>query len=270
MNINSNIESILFEHRFWLQILGDHSRFLLFSMTPSETEHIITAQEFILIFDKLLETARQFLSEQEMEDLNKSAYEAAYHLREFKLELLTMALDSDRSTALAPAFLNDMLNEIEEYLNLIITIHNHAPLIRHPLHYHMLWLSDAAGHAASVAASLDRSEQELINQACRYEIQFQDLYRKALHMNGFLRTQLRQFPALTRMNEQSAAAVADFMEFLDTLRDQRLDQRVLGTLHPLMADHMSREECYYLHKLSSIAKTVRRLDCDPTRSRLEL
>lgn len=270
MNINSTIESLLFEHRFWLQILGDHSRFILLSLAPSETEHIITAQEFILLFDSLLKTAQQFLSEQELEELNKSSYEAASRVRDFKLELLTMALDSDRTSGLAPTFLNDMLNETEEYLNLMIAMHNRIPLLRHPLHYHMLWLSDAAGHAALVSASLDRCEQALIHQACRYELQFQDLYRKALHMNGYLRTQLKQFPALTRMNEQSAAAVTDFIEFLDTLRDQRMDQRILGTLHPLMADHMSRESCYYLWKLSAITKTMRRLDCDPTRPRLEL
>lgn len=270
MNNNSTIEAILFEHRFWLQVLGDHSRFLLFSLPPSEAEYIITAQEFTDLFDNLLKTAQQFLSERELEELSRSAYEAAYRIRGFKLELLTTLLDSDRSLALAPAFLNDMLNETEEYLRLITSIHNHIPLVHHPLHYHMLWLSDAAGHAALVASSLDRSEQELLDQACRYEMQFQDLYRKALQMNGYLRTQLKQFPALTRMNEQSSAAMADFVEFLDTLRDQRMDQKILGTLHPLMADHMSREGCYYLGKLSSITKTPRRPDCDPTRSRLEL
>lgn len=269
MNINSTIEALLFEHRFWLQILGDHSRFILFSMPPSETELIITAQEFILLFDQLLKTAQQFLSEQELADLTKSAYEAAYRFREFKLELLVMTLDSDRAIGLPPSFLNDMLNEIEEYLNLMVAMHNNVPLLQHPLHYHMLWLSDAAGHAASVSASLDLCEQELIRQACRYESLFQDLYYKALLMNGYLRTQLKQFPALTRMNEQSTAAVTDFTEFLDSLRDQRIDQRILGTLHPLMADHMSREGCYYLYKLSAITRTARRLDCDPTRPRLE-
>ncbi len=270
MDINSTIESVLFEHRFWLQILGDHSRFLLFSLAPSEAEQIITVQEFLLLFDNLLETARKFLSEQELEDLNQNAWETAYRFREFKLGLLAAALASDRAAGPSPSFLNDMLNETEEYLNLLTALYHRTPMIWHSLCYHMLWLSDAAGHASSLSASLDRCEQELLQRASRYEQQFLELYHKSLQMKGYLRTQLQQFPALTRMNEQSAALVMEFIEFLDTLRDQRMDQRVLGSLHPLMADHMSREACYYLWKLSAATKTIRCQDCDPARPRLEL
>ncbi|WP_144553714.1 DUF2935 domain-containing protein [Peribacillus simplex] len=43
-----------FEHRFWLQILGDHSRFIHESLAPIELENIEIALEFIQIFDTLL------------------------------------------------------------------------------------------------------------------------------------------------------------------------------------------------------------------------
>ena len=43
-----------FEHRFWLQILGDHSRFIHESLAPVEIEYIKIASEFIQIFDILL------------------------------------------------------------------------------------------------------------------------------------------------------------------------------------------------------------------------
>lgn len=270
MNTSENIESAIFEHRFWLQILGDHSRFIFFSLAPTEAEYILLAQEFILLFDKLLEDTKQVTEEEALNMLNQNAYEAASRLREFKLELLSMSLDADLKIQLPPSFINDMVNELEEYLYVIYNIRNKLSNLLHPIHYHMLWLSDAIGHAASIEAELDFIEADLIDQACRFKIQFQDLYLKALIMNGYLRTELKRFPALNRLNEQAAATIQSFTDYLDSLRDKRTDLRVLGTLMPLMADHMSREECYYLRKLSQISSTIRRPDCDPTRPRLEL
>lgn len=269
LEIFRNTDAALFEHRFWLQIMGDHSRFIFFSLAPSESEYIITAQEFIILFDQLLKQAQNRLSSIELEELNRKSYDATYRLREFKIELLSMSLSSDLKSHLSASFYNDMLNELEEYLFIINSLMNgHVP-ISHPLHYHMLWLTDAVGHSASIMAALDLVEKDFINQAKLYEIQFQDLNTKSLLMNGYLRTGLSSFPSLDRLNEQAWLAIKAFMEFLETLRDQRMDGKVLGTLMPLMADHMYREECYYIYKLSQSTENIRKPDCDPTSPRLE-
>jgi len=42
----------------------------------------------------------------------------------------------------------------------------------------------------------------------------------------------------------------------------RLDKEALGTLAPRMADHMYREECYYLQKLSEVSD-VKPPSCSP-------
>lgn len=260
-------EAALMENRFWLQIMGDHSRFIFFTLAPSEAEFIATAQKFILLFDELLDKSYQKLSENELAELIENAYQATFHLREFKLELLRMSINSDLKAQLPPSFYNNMLNELEEYLQILMALQNGNAKPLHPLHYHMLWLSDAAGHAASVAVALDFVEKDMIDRSYRFEMQFQDLYLKALTMNGYLRTQLASFPAMGRLNDQASGSITVFMEFLDTLRDQRSDNKILGTLMPLMADHMSREECYYLYKLSQSTGTIRKPECDPTRPR---
>jgi hypothetical protein len=249
--------------------MGDHSRFIFFSLAPTESEYILTAQDFIILFDRLLEQSHEQLAASELVELNREAYEVTYRLREFKLELLSMSLTSDLKSHLPPSFYNDMLNELDEYLFILNSLMNGQDIEMHPLHYHMLWLSDAIGHAASVASELDLVEKDLIDRACRYEMQFQDLHLKSLLMNGYLRTQLEKFPSLDRLNEQAGIAITNFMEFLDNIRDQRMNGRILGTLMPIMADHMSREECYYLWKLSEAANNISRPDCDPTRPRFE-
>jgi hypothetical protein len=261
-------DTLLTENRFWLQIMGDHARFIFFSLAPTESEYILTAQQFILIFDELLNDVQKKLTSQALEELLSKAYSEVYRFREFKLELLSMSLTSDLNSHLPPTFINDMLNELEEYLQLLMVFREQKPTLLHPLHYHMLWLSDAVGHCATIAAQLDPAEKDLIELSSRYELQFEDLYTKALFMNGYLRTQLTNFPSLNRLNDQAAIAIRNFIEFLDNLRDQKADNKVLGTLMPLMADHMSREECYYLWKLSQTADTVHRPDCDPARPRM--
>jgi hypothetical protein len=270
LDTNSIHEAALYEHRFWLQILGDHSRFIFLTLAPTESEFILTAQEFIILFDQLLELARRQLSGTELTDLNRKAYEAAYRLREFKIELLAMTLNSDLKSHLSSTFFNDMLNELEEYLFILNSLINGQNPLLHPLHYHMLWLNDAIGHSGAVSGALDLVEKDLIDKAYAYSLQFQDLYLKALTFNGYLRSQTANFPSLDRLNEQVNITMIAFTEFLDHLRDQRMDGKILGNLMPLMADHMSREECYYLWKLSLSTKNVRKPECDPGRPRLEL
>lgn len=269
MDSSSLMEATLTEHRFWLQIMGDHARFIFYSLAPTETEYILTAQEFIILLDQLLDQSHKQLSETELHELNRKAYEATYRLREFKLELLTMSLKPDLISQLSSTFINGMINELEEYLFILNSLMNGQNPLLHTLHYHMLWLTDAAHHAATLSSMLDMVEKNLIEQSFRYEIQFQDLYLKALTLNGYLRTQLVNFPALERLNEQSNNTIKDFLEYLENLRDQRMDGKVLGSLMPLMADHMAREECYYLWKLSQTVDNVKKPDCDPARPRLD-
>lgn len=269
MDTSQLMEAALSEHNFWLQIMGDHSRFIFFSLAPTETAYIQKAQEFIFAFDQLLNEIQNQLTYDEVIDLQKRALELTYQLREFKLHLLELSLDSDLKTHLPPTFFNDMLNELEEYLLVMNTLMNNMVPLFHPIHYHMLWLFDAVGHSATIHSGLDLIEKEYLEKAYQYEQMFNDLYLKANAMNGYLRTELMTFPSLDYLNEQSANAISNFYEFLETLRDKRMDSKVLGTLMPLALDHMSREECYYMWKLSLSTKNIKKPDCDPGRPRIE-
>ena len=269
MDHDSIADITSFENRFWLQIMGDHSRFIFFSLPPTEATYILTAQEFILLFDQLLEQSQEKLSPDSSNALNLRAYEAVYRFREFKIELLSMALRTDLQSHLSPSIYNDMLNELEEYLFILNSLQNSQLPLMHPLHYHMLWLNDAIGHASIISSSLDLTETDLLDQTSNFKMQFLDLYYKSLSFNGYQRTQFINFPALNKLNEQANHVVTIFYDFLESLRDQRMDGKVLGTLTPLMADHMVREECYYQWKMSLSTNNIRKPDCDPGRPRLE-
>jgi hypothetical protein len=263
-----NQRDIIFEHRFWLQILGDHGRFILNELSPTEIEEIQGAKHFIDVFDKLLEISRQQLSDSEVIKLTNDAYHYAQELRTFKLNLLRQHLAEKIKIGLPPTFINHMLNELEEYLRVIEVFKERKPYCMHAVHHHLLWLIDASGHATAIINGLDDVEKRLKLKAKDFEMNFEDLYLKAIEMAGYLRTNLSKFPALSRFNVESKLQIGMFMEYLKEIEELRLSKKALGTLMPLILDHMFREECYYLIKLSMVTDLARP-DCDPTKPRLE-
>lgn len=260
---------ILSEHRFWLQVMGDHARFIFFSLAPNEIEYLQRVQDFIIDYDELLEKANTASGYDELENITKQAYQLTLNFREFLLLLLSHTLSSEIRIYLSSTFINDMLNELEEYLTVLSLLQAKDSILFHPLHYHLLWLADAAGHAAAIASNLDPVERDLIDKSGYFESQFIDLLFKSTIMNGYIRTQLNNFPALDRLNKEVETIITLFKDFLAEIRDQRINGQILGNLFPLMADHMAREECYYLWKLSQTAGVTRRPDCDPASPRIE-
>lgn len=262
-------ENTLTEHRFWLQIMGDHARFIFSSLYPNETIHLQRSQDFIISFDKIHEQVNNSSDSKELEFIIGQIYQLILQFREYKLFLLSLILKADIKIHLSPSLINDMINELDEYITILHIINNNKQILFHPIHYHLLWLTDAIGHTASVKANLDQTEKELIRQLDKYETQFTNLLLKASNMSGYLRTQVESFPSFTRLNKQAETLISSFKDVLEDLRDQRMDGQILGSLSPLMADHMAREECYYLMKLSQTAGLTKRSDCDPARPRIE-
>lgn len=260
-------QAALFEHRFWLQVLGDHARFLFNTLSPAETEEVGVAHCFIRVFDQLLETACRDLSHGEILNLNHQACFQASEIRGFKLNILRKQLESDISINLPPTFLNHMVNEVDEYLRILqFLIAEAPPPACHPLHYHLLWLPDAAGHASTIASMADPVEKPIIARSDAFSQQFEAFYMKATELAGYLRTNLDRFPALARFNQEVDLEIRLFSRFLEEIKELELDASLLGTLAPLMPDHMAREECYYLLKLAAVSE-VETPDCDPTKPR---
>jgi hypothetical protein len=132
----------------------------------------------------------------------------------------------------------------------------------------LVWLQDAYGHAASVSSELDMVENRLKEMSDGFAKHFEDFYLKAVELAGYTRTGLQDFSVLDRFNKQIEFEMLLFKGFLKELEEMGLTREMLGTLMPLMADHMAREECYYLMKLSWVSE-VKPPDCDPGKPRLE-
>jgi hypothetical protein len=258
----------LFEHRFWLQILGDHSRFISTDLAPKEKEKIKTAENFINLFDSLLAESKRNLSSEEIDMLDRKALQAAKDLRSFKLSLLREELTNNVNIGLPPTFINHMLNELEEYIHILNCLISNRPPSVHALHHHLLWLSDGYAHADSLASDLDMAEKELINISRKFSKDFQHKYLKAVELAGYLRTGLQSFPSLSKFNVDVELKMLMFQEFLKELQQHIMERKVLSRLSPLIPDHMYREECYFLTKLSQVSD-IKEPECDPGSPRVE-
>ncbi|MFD1738615.1 DUF2935 domain-containing protein [Bacillus salitolerans] len=258
----------LFELRFWLQILGDHGRFIRDSLSPTEKESIEMATQYIHTFDQLLQTSRQSLSNSDILKLATVSKQLALQLRTFKLSIIEQLLLKQITISLPPSFINHMVNELDEFLRILDYLTKETvPPVVHPLHHDLIWLLDAAGHAGAINDRLDATEKDLKMKSKAFSQQFEDFYLKAVELAGFLRTNLSTFPALSKFHHDVDLELTIFNVFLRELEEMELTKQTLSVLSPLMADHMAREECYYLTKLSESTNVVKQPSCDPTKPR---
>jgi len=263
--MSSYEQAARFEHGFWLQVLGDHGRFIHDSLAPSQKEEIEAAKYFIYTFDQLLAA----VNTADMIQLSRRADEEANRIRAFKLELIRKHLVGNIKIHLGPTFISHMVNEVEEYIRVLSFLQKgEIPPVCHELHHHLVWLLDAAGHAGAINDNMDRIEKMIKARSAEYTKNFESFYLKAVELAGFLRTNVRSFPALAKFNQDVSLEMKLFMGFLAELEELELSKQALGTFDALMADHMSREECYYLIKVAQSTQQPVPL-CDPTKPRVQ-
>lgn len=253
------------EHGFWLQVLGDHARFIHDALSPQEKEFINDAKYFIGVFDGLLGRVEV----DNIIELSKRAEEEALKIRQLKLAIIERHLVGKVKIHLGPVFMNHMVNEVDEYILLLKYLKKgETPPVFHELHHHLIWLLDAAGHAGAISDNMEPVEEKIKNVSDGFTKDFQAFYLKAVELTGFLRTNLSSFPALEKFNKDVALEMKLFMNFLNEIEELELSKEALGTFSALMADHMFREECYYLTKLAQSTK-LDQPDCDPAKPRLK-
>jgi hypothetical protein len=241
-------ETAVFEHSFWLEVLRDHAYFIEQSLGHKEKDEIEKATSFYKSFDELL---RKVKNGEDNLRITRKAIKEANSFREYKLSLIRKHLTQDFIFHLSPTFVNHMVNELEEYLRILGHLEkNEMPPLYHELHHHLLWLLDAAGHAGAISDSADAVEKRIKKKSDSFTKDFEQFYIKAVELTGYLRTNLESFPALERMNKNVKIEIVLFQNFLKEIEELEIDHELLGTFSALMADHMMREENYYLTKLA--------------------
>lgn len=258
-----------FENQFWLQVLGDHSRFILNGLSPKEGDRIKQAEMFINLFDNLLRKSTQNLSDEDIKILNNDIYMAVMKLRAFKLDIISNQINGNISICLPCYLINHMVNELDEYLLILNALSKQNFSNARPIYLHLLWLPNASQHANFIGSNVDMTEEQLIEEMRKYSKTFNKLSSKAMNYKGYMRTGIDDFSAFQKFNLDVNEVMKNFKDMLNELTEYVAQKKVISTLPPLAYNHMFREECYYLLKLSLVSN-IEKPNCDPTKSLVEV
>jgi hypothetical protein len=233
---------------FWIRVMSDHARFIKDSLHPEQPNQLLITVNLITVWERLGQKVKGFHKiEATMVD---EILGAVLSFREYQRELLGATLRHDSVTALSPTFYNHMLNELEEFLKVLSENQTGKVVNSGSLGNHLVWILDAAGHAAIIGSNLDKVESLYREEAKAFESAFDKMYLKTVELAGYYRSDSETVkPVLYFFNRQICELMKDFIGFLTELKEGLAQHQILGNLNSLIPDHMVREENYYLQKV---------------------
>jgi len=283
-----SVADALRENWFWSSIFRDHATFIHDNLSPDQDQLARWAHNFQQHFERLHADAGQAAQaagitgpagsyaltgrpadapltalqgnellrlEQQAQRLSNAILEQLNSLKSFKEDLIQRKLDCKVKLGLPPTLLAHMVVEAEEAQRVMGRVRAMAPLppALQAMHHHLVWLPDAAGHAAILHGLVDGVEKQLLTSTANFKEVFNGMHIKALELYSMLRVAPRMVGALRRLNRDALAEIGLFRAFLTELRELLEGCEVLGgNIMPAMADHMLREELYYAEKVMSI------------------
>jgi hypothetical protein len=281
----STVAEALRENWFWTSIFRDHAAFIHDNLGPDQDQLVRWAAGFRDTLSQLHTEAAQAAqaagisgpagayalagrpaeeplsglegrellgAEQQAQRLSQTLLQSISSLKSFKEDVLQRKLDCKIKLALGEVIIAHMIVEAEEAQRVLGRVRSMAPLppSLQVLHHHLVWLPDAAGHAALIHSAADGVEENLLDVTQNFKQTFNGMQIKALELYSMLRIAPRMVGALRRLNQDSMAQIGLFRAFLTELREHLEGCEVLGgNLVPALADHMLREELYYTEKI---------------------
>lgn len=245
------------EIEFWTEIMRDHGTFQFDNLSPSEEEAIQKAKYFINRFSELnaeIKNIPDNAPHMHLDAIIAKNIEELKNFIKFKEDLLTKLLKCKIKLGLPPSFISHMINEAMEYFRVLYAAQQRVPFnpTLENIRLHMVWLRDASGHAASVAAELDPDEKMLVKKAQEFQKTFDDMSIKAFELYPmYERTGLKD-GIISYFNKEVEEEITKFINFLDMVRALRINCKILGVLQPIIPDHMIREENYYLYRIKAL------------------
>ncbi|TCP59129.1 DUF2935 family protein [Tumebacillus sp. BK434] len=259
------------EHRFWLEILEDHTYFLVDFLSASETQWVEVALSY--------QTAYRTLCER-VEALDP-------RLRENAPEMITLAVDAQRVTSAyyqfeghlqnlrllnrvnlnrTPSYFNGTLDEAEEYLRLLSAYVQGRQPSQLPLPALLqLWIIDQIGHAELLKDTFDPVELLSETKTTDYQRVLQALWIKHQQMTKYLRFTPPGFPAQQQFVREVAAAVIEFYKYVEQIAERYRNSTVLTDTTLRFLEHHFPESCYFLRKLSAFAPDLPMINCQLTK-----
>lgn len=267
MNVATSL-SVFGEHRFWLEILEDHARFLLERLSSREQEWKEAASRYASAFCALRRKldvlpAPSAASHPEWIAFAKEAHSSAAGYYKLEGQLQALLLAGRVQLSLPPSFLNGTLNENQEYLRLLRYYVQGADAPALPLWNLMeLWLDDQLGHVTLLRGMDLPAGLGLPDEAAAIAERIRSHLIRNKDMQGFLRFTPPGFPAQLEFAREAAETVVRFFRLLlDAVVRMRQAEPSPGFALRFM-EHQLPEASYFMRKLAAWVPEVQGLETD--------
>lgn len=225
------------------------------------TEYTIAAEKATELFtgvpiDTNLTESELYLSEQSMKrinsstlnervrDLNNKAFVATMELINFKTKIIDNVLTCKLYTANYPLLIEHIRREAILYANTLDKLQKGLEdnTARDLLIEEIFWNRIMKEHSEFIRGLLDPTEEQLMQIANRFAIDFKELNNKAISMlNG----------AKSKVTNESLSLTRQIREFKIQGTEGILNCKIRSIIFPLLGDHVIREANHFIHILES-------------------
>ncbi|MDF2533008.1 MAG: hypothetical protein K0Q65_2589 [Clostridia bacterium] len=237
---------------FWTGIMRDHANFQLDTLAPKEKPFIENSTYFMDFFKKIN------LEIKDSDNL-KMIYPKLLHglqcFIDYKRVILKNLLTCNIAISLPPTNISHQINEANQFMmELSAPVPKHMDAYIPSMLYAQqlkLWISDSAGHAATISAFLDPVEEMYIQQALNYKMIFEKLTIKVSELQMMLMHTGLENGVLLHLSHEAIHQMSDLTCFCEEIKKLRGECKVmaLGTFSPLVPDHFIREQQHWIMKI---------------------
>ncbi|TCM90992.1 DUF2935 family protein [Paenibacillus sp. BK033] len=245
------------EHRFWLEILDDHSVFVRDFLSPTESHWVALAQQYSERFRYLLGLLAKLpsrnlpIDDPAMIEFARVVYPVAEGYYRLEGTLQNLRLTNRVNLNATPTYFNGTLNENQEYLRFLSYAQKGQPFEELSLVALLhLWIEDQLGHAILLNNVLDPVEIPLATKALGLAQAFRNHMAKNQSIAGYLRFSPPGLPFQQRFAREVSQTVAEFYSFVVQIIGQFANTELLSRTTLRFLEHHLPETCYFLRKLS--------------------
>ena len=183
--------------------------------------------------------------------LNQRAMELIKGLAQFKAMVLSNVISCRIFTSNYPLLIDHILREAKFYFQLVQRLQNREEinLARDMYEQESFWNRIMAEHSKFIRGLLDPTEDELINAANNFGIEFDKLTKES-------KEAMDKIIPISKVTQDSLKATIEIAKFKSQGTQGLVECKIKSIIIPLLADHTLREANHYLRLLKIFTKVT--------------
>jgi hypothetical protein len=250
------------EHRFWVEVLEDHARFVRDHLSPEETEWAEWAERYIEMFWKLRGTLSKMkenaaVDSPSMKAVAREIHSVAYGYYRFEGQLQHLKLNGRLNIGLTAEYFSGTLNENQEYLRLLNNYMQGKTPKALPLADLMgMWLEDQVEHASILKRVLMEMNSSWVEEARILHQSLSTCTAENYKIQSYLRFTPPSFPGQLSHARGTADSIVRLYQLVSNTLDSRQLQPSMSRITVRLLEHYLPETRYFLIKLSDFVPEI--------------